>query len=683
MYRVGRENFSVIFATTFERFYMKLFVSIVVLFLYLNINAQEMPRWTLAENGGIVWQINDRIPHNDHIEMSGKQLSVVLRYGVDTNGTFSISRSIVWPMLRVEPNKTHDNLIRRFASNVLDWVLVNGLPVTAQEKVQKITLDGVMTVKSRLGNHLSLTRTLFPSTSQSTYMEQYVFVNIGTKDLSIELPDVDFFYVTDAETGIYGAYHYGVKSSQKGVYLLNPGKGLTYTVTYSAWKSGETAPVVDVAAELNARRALVQELWSKLIIETPDPILNRAFAFAKLRASESIYETKDGLMHGPGGERYYAAIWANDQAEYINPFFPFLGYKTGNESAMNSFKHFARFINDAYQPIPSSIISEGVGIWNGAGDRGDGAMIAYGAARYALANGNQQEAEELWPLIKWCLEFCKRKINDKGVVMSDSDELEGRFPAGDANLCTSALYYDALLSAAYLGKDLGKPAKVTDIYKKEATAVRKAIENHFGSNVEGFNTYRYYAGNDILRSWICIPLTMGIYDRTEGTIAALFSPRLWTNDGLLTQAGDQTFWDRSTLYALRGVFAAGATEKGLDYLERYSQRRLLGDHVPYPIEAWPEGAQRHLSAESGLYCRIYTEGLFGIRPTGLHSFDLCPHLPNKWNHMSIRECHAFGQVFDIHVVRKGAKLEVTVNNAAGTALKKVINSGETVAVKLM
>ena len=32
-------------------------------------------------------------------------------------------------------------------------------------------------------------------------------------------------------------------------------------------------------------------------------------------------------MHGPGGEAYYAAIWANDQAEYVNPFFLFLGMK--------------------------------------------------------------------------------------------------------------------------------------------------------------------------------------------------------------------------------------------------------------------------------------------------------------------------------------------------------------------
>lgn len=93
--------------------------------------------------------------------------------------------------------------------------------------------------------------------------------------------------------------------------------------------------------------------------------------------------------------------------------------------------------------------------------------------------------------------------------------------------------------------------------------------------MEGFNTYAYYQGNDVLRSWICIPLTVGIYERAQATIDALFSPRLWTENGLLTQAGSNTFWDRSTLYALRGVYAAGETEKATDYLHRYSAVRLL------------------------------------------------------------------------------------------------------------
>ena len=130
---------------------------------------------------------------------------------------------------------------------------------------------------------------------------------------------------------------------------------------------------------------------------------------------------------------------------------------------------------------------------------------------------------------------------------------------------------------------------------------------------------------------------MGIFDRKEGTISALFSPQLWTEDGLASRAGDSTFWDRSTLYALRGVFAAGETDKALQFLQAYSNRRLLGDHVPYPVEAYPEGNQRHLSAESGLYCRIFTEGLFGIRPTGLNSFTFTPQLPKSvsYTHLTL------------------------------------------------
>ena len=434
--------------------------------------------------------------------------------------------------------------------------------------------------------------------------------------------------------------------------------------------------------ELQARKSLIQKFWSSLVFDSPDPVINTMFAFAKIRGAESIYQTAGGLMHGPGGESYYAAIWANDQAEYINPFFPFLGYDKGNGSALNSYKHFARFMNDAYKPIPSSIIAEGTDIWNGAGDRGDAAMIAYGAGRYALARGDRSEAEQLWPLIEWCLEYCRRQLNEQGVVASDADELENRFPAGDANLCTSSLYYDALNSAVYLGKALKKPGKQTAQYAREAKQLKKDIEAYFGATVEGFETYQYYDGNDILRSWICIPLTVGIYDRAEATIAALFSPRLWTENGLLTQAGSETFWDRSTLYALRGVYAAGETEKATEYLKFYSAQRLLGEHVPYAIEAWPEGNQRHLSAESGLYCRIITEGMFGIRPTGFRSFTMTPRLPAEWDHISLKSVRAFGSDFDISVVRDGEKLAVSVTSGEKVVLKKTIKEGQTLTVSL-
>jgi len=303
-------------------------------------------------------------------------------------------------------------------------------------------------------------------------------------------------------------------------------------------------------------------------------------------------------MHGPGGGlddhkkkngRYYAAIWANDQAEYAGPFFPYEGYDVGNEASLNTYVIFSRYMNPQYKSIPSSIVAEATDTWHGAGDRGDNAMIAYGASRYALARGDRKIAEQLWPLVQWCLEYCHRKLNDQGVVTSDHDELEGRLPAGKANLHTSVLTYDALLSGAYLARALGQDESVAAGYERDAATLRDAIGKYFGANVEGFDTYRYYDGNDILRAWICSPLTAGILDRKDGTIAALTSPKLWGADGLTTASGRKDFWDRSTLYALRGMFIADESDVALKFMDVYSEHRLLGEHVPYAVEAYPEG----------------------------------------------------------------------------------------------
>ena len=65
-----------------------------------------------------------------------------------------------------------------------------------------------------------------------------------------------------------------------------------------------------------------------------------------------------------------------------------------------------------------------------------------------------------------------------------------------------------------------------------------------GAEVEGFRDLSVLRGNTVLRAWISTPLTVGLFDRAHGTVEALFSPRLWTADGLATQAGEKTFWDQ-------------------------------------------------------------------------------------------------------------------------------------------
>jgi len=659
---------------------------LLILITACCLSATAVNRWKINADGGITWTINGNLPHEDHIEMSGLKVSTVLYYGVNNNGAFTLNRHMVWPMLRTIPNNTHASLMRNFGGDVTEMINVNGRTLQG-EKVTDITLNGTMIVNSTFNfsreGKVKLTRIIFPSTTKPSLYEKYILKNTGKDPINVEIPFTRSVINTDPEKGVDGSYNVIAVISGRKAKLLKSDEEITFSASYTGYKNGENEITPDIDKELLERQALVTELWGKLVLESPDKTINKMFAFAKIRAAESIYDTKNGLMHGPGGESYYAAIWANDQAEYINPFFPYLGYDIGNRSALNAYMLFARFISPEYKPIPSSIIAEGTDIWNGAGDRGDGAMIAYGASRYALARGNKAEAEKLWPLIEWTLEYCKRQLNKSGVVASDTDELEGRFPAGKANLCTSSLYYDALCSAVFLGKNLGKSASQLADYTKRAEAIKKNIDKYFGSTVEGFNTYKYYEDNNVLRAWICIPLVMGIYNRKEATINALFSPQLWTENGLLSQAGSETFWDRSTLYALRGVFACGETEKAIDYLRYYTNRRLLGEHVPYAIEAWPEGGQRHLSAESGLYCRIITEGMFGIRPTGLHAFTFTPRLPKNWDHMSLNKIGAFGHVFNISVKRSNNKnkLKVTVNSEGKTICDKKIKEGEALNIK--
>lgn len=678
---------------------MKRFLTTLAALAAAMISMSAQTCWTIQDDESISLNIgNVSLPYSDHIEMSGEQISCVIRWEVDGGGHFNQMRSLVFPMLRTVPNNTHASLMYRMSTDIMSLIGVNSVAVK-QLSTKKVTLDGMLSavcdyglrntnVNGQVGDSpapvIEVTTRIFPSTTLTMLCETYSVRNITGQPVIVNIPEFKQVVKTPKDRGVDGAYVVRGDIFGSGTFVLEPQQTVDFQAAFQAYRdSGEKMTVPDVNDEYAARMSFVRSLDSSLVLETPDPAIDDEFRFAKIRATESIYRTKGGLMHGPGGESYYAALWCNDQCEYVNPFFPFLGNPNGNESAFNCYRHFARFMNDEFKPIPSSIIAEGLDIWDGAGDRGDAAMVAHGLPRYLLASGNLEQARELWPFLKWCLEYCHRKLNADGVPESDTDELEGRFPAGKANLSTACLYYDGLVSATHLAPLMGEPASVTRTYRRQATELKAAVERYFGGTVSGYDTYKYYDGNDVLRSWICLPLCFGINDRAKGTLDALFSPLMMTEDGILTQQGSTTFWDRSTLYALRGAFAAGHSDEAVKQLSHYSQRRLLGTHVPYPVEAYPEGSQRHLSAESGLFCRVITEGLFGIRPTGFNSFSLKTQLPSGWDRMALRHIKAFASDFDIEAVRVSpTKIKVTVSKAGGKTKEYVVKPGQLISVTL-
>jgi hypothetical protein len=307
-------------------------------------------------------------------------------------------------------------------------------------------------------------------------------------------------------------------------------------------------------------------------------------------------------------------------------------------------------------------------------------MVLYGLAKFLLFQGDRAAAEEMWPLIGFSAESVKRNTRPDGIVASKTDEMEGRYPTGDANLSTSSLAYGGYRLAANLARSLGKPEAAE--FDQRADELRKAIESFFGAEIEGFHTYRYFKENTVLRGWILLPLAMGITERQDATLDAMVSDKLWPNrmqGGDILAASDrrETEWGRETYYALRVLFKAGRTEQALDLTRRVVKAQIFGAKGPYPDEDAID-----MLCPGSLYPRVFTEGVFGIVPTGLDSFECTPWLPKDWPSMALRDVRAFGKAWDLVVERQGDVQKITVSSQGRPVLSKTGPAGKTFQVNL-
>ena len=291
-----------------------------------------------------------------------------------------------------------------------------------------------------------------------------------------------------------------------------------------------------------------------------------------------------------------------------------------------------------------SIICGGTDNFGCAGDRGDAEMYLYGLSRVLLTQGKHPNAEQKKAL-EWCVDYIRRNLTADGVVYSDSDELENRISSG-VNLNTSSLAYGGLGYYAILLKRIGEN---TDEVLALQKTIEMGIESYFGGEVSGSHTYHYHKGCDVIRAWNCLPVYMGIMNRAKDTLKSI-DEKLWVSGSCRSTEGEKILWDRSALYYIMALFRAGEQEQAWTKLKEYSETRLLGDHVPYAVEAYPEGGMRHLSAESGLFCRVFTDGLLNIG-FDEKGYTLNYVLPKEINEISVKNICLNGKTETINVVR--------------------------------
>ena len=546
-------------------------------------------RWYILENKRKI-ETKDFEGHDESLEMSGERVSGIVNYGVQ-DGNLILTRDIVFPNFRIQPNNTYGSYCIK-GIKTPDFL--------GFEMFDKVQLGGILTFYSHTDNAL-IKRSFYPSLTLSCFYED-IEITAKTSDVK---PAYEEIKRIETRLGCEG-YIYVDRIADKKAMVVKKDSIFRVIFTYRAYFANENPPFENNALEKRLER--VEELLNECDLTTGCDVIDTEFAFAKIHAGESLFRTKKGLIHCPGGYSYYAAVWCNDQLEYAAPWFAFTGDKKAMEASENAFRWYESYMNDEYSYIPSSIIAEGFDYWDGAGDRGDAAMYLFGLSRYLLTAGKEPDAGQEKAL-EWCVEYIKRKTMDDGAVHSDSDELEGRISSG-VNLATTSLAYGGLELVSILWKKYSKhdlSQKATELSER----IGKAFEEHFGAELKGYRTYAYHIGCKDIRAWNCLPIYMRIFDRAEDTLASI-EDTLWNDYGCRITEGEKTMWDRSALYFIASLFRAGKAEKAFSILKEYSQRRLLGERVPYPIEAYPEGNMKHLSAESALYCRVITDGLLNI-----------------------------------------------------------------------
>lgn len=538
---------------------------------------------------------------------------------------------------------------------------------------ESVTFDGMLTFIYPENKGITITRKIYPSNKNALVIEEWQLRNGTGKVVKISVSSVRKVRYADEEISVVQTCN-GVRPAS-----VAPGETLLFSSTIQARGISAQDMIPDLAQEHLSRSNLAKAAWEGPgSLETPDHALDLAFTLQKFHILECPAETWKGIITHNGSLRYSPGVWANDPVEYSSPVFPFFGDNQLNDAALNMYRIWLEYCREkGISPFPGSFESPALKLVQQ--QRGDDAMVLYGLSKFLLFLGDKKALEEMWPLIEFSAQSVHSHLNAEGVISSKTDEMEGRYPTGEANLSTSSLAYSGYRQAAHLAHDLGKKSAELD-FNNRADHLRKSIEKYFGAEIEGFKTYRYFKENTTLRGWILLPIAMGINDRQEETINALLSDKLWPRrlEGadILAESTRPTEWARETYYALRVLFKAGRTEEALDLTRRVVKAQVFGEQGPYPDEDAID-----MLCPGSLYPRIFTEGMFGIVPTGLKSFSCTPRLPREWPRMALHEIHAFGKAWDLVVERVGDKQKITVNSGGKLIFSGTGKSGKSYSIK--
>ncbi|MBO5958939.1 MAG: hypothetical protein J6Q65_02335, partial [Lentisphaeria bacterium] len=334
--------------------------------LPVMIAVQEKQYWQIMDGGkSIRWTVDaSTVPHSDHVETAGKETALVIYYGVDRNGAYTQELHCIFPMFRLIPNNTHaslqvnwkdcrGNVANDEAKNpAASGVTPSGeLPYfEASETVlteypESFDFTGIMTVRSRTDiPGLSVVREIFPADDAPACFVRFTFRNESGETVYLRTVNNHGEVLS---RGARGVYLVDCDVADENLEIA-PGCECRTVLVIQARTADDEKRIFDPENELAGRAGRIAELTAPVELETGITELDTAFRFCKLRTGESIFRTRGGVMHAPGGESYYAATWCNDQVEYAGPWFAWTGDALALEASYNAYRHYMPFMGPDY-----------------------------------------------------------------------------------------------------------------------------------------------------------------------------------------------------------------------------------------------------------------------------------------------------------------------------------------------
>ena len=176
-------------------------------------------------------------------------------------------------------------------------------------------------------------------------IEQCTFINHTMEAVQFDMPYLQKEIRLDTSRAFKTPFSLVIRSVNDGAKTIAPGDSVTYAFTYQANADLQHAVNASIEQEESGRMQRIMQIQNALQLITPDTVLNTAFEFAKRRAAESIYKTKAGYMHGPGGSQLLCCNLGQRPGRICEPVFAWLGDGIGVKSAMNAYRLFAGYMN--------------------------------------------------------------------------------------------------------------------------------------------------------------------------------------------------------------------------------------------------------------------------------------------------------------------------------------------------